>query len=378
MPVDLDSYVAEIVRKPRSRWAAYAKNLLKPFLLSGLSPSAGYFGIWLRDAAFILRAWITLGEAKQGIISCQRLWRNRITESSVVVVGRSGTTFIPSKIADAKFKRKFKGLLPTTIFKGCLEVYGAEPDIDSTALMIETTCRLLQRVDSQSQRTALLPAVVEAANRLAVKDVDGDLVLEQGPNEDWMDTAYRSGKVLYSNACWLSALKALAETAKDRDNWLDLYRQTLRAVVKTFGLDSGEPSGVVGPKEYRHHVWQDMILAAVHVQPDGLLSKLSTTLNANIGPRVVYPGLPRSSWRSRRWGVYHNGAFWPWFSSIHASLLHEAGEREAAWKMMENVLRHCMYEWVEPTTGGARGPRPFRTGCATAVACLAEFRDGGQ
>ena len=48
-------------------------------------------------------------------------------------------------IADDNTRKKFEGALPTTIYyeKGFCEVYGQNPDIDSTALMISTTSWIL-------------------------------------------------------------------------------------------------------------------------------------------------------------------------------------------------------------------------------------------
>ncbi|MDJ0269589.1 MAG: hypothetical protein NXY59_03385 [Aigarchaeota archaeon] len=234
----------------------------------------------------------------------------------------------------------------------------------------------MRQVDSPTKRSELLPLVENAATALLNKDVDGDMVLEQGPNEDWMDTAYRYGKVLYSNVCWLSALRSLAEVDGKREEWYDVYRETRKAVVKTFKLDSSEPVGVVGLRAYKKHVWQDTVLAAEHVESEDIVKQLSKKLDDKIGPRVVHPQLPISSWRSRKWGTYHNGAFWPWFSSMHALVLNRLGFIEESWRIMRSVVKYCLYEWVNPDNESGRGPKPFRTGCATALAVLAELHDG--
>jgi hypothetical protein len=47
-----------------------------------------------------------------------------------------------SSVATKDIQRKFEGALPTTIYnykRTFSEVYGQNPDIDSTALMISTT-----------------------------------------------------------------------------------------------------------------------------------------------------------------------------------------------------------------------------------------------
>lgn len=45
---------------------------------------------------------------------------------------------------------------------------------------------------------------------LARRDMDNDGLLEQSHNEDWMDTVLRAGKIVYSQACWILALKNLS------------------------------------------------------------------------------------------------------------------------------------------------------------------------
>lgn len=52
----------------------------------------------------------------------------------------------------------------------------------------------------------VVPRMLAAVDYLATRDIDNDGILEQGYNEDWMDTALRAGKIVYSQACWILAL----------------------------------------------------------------------------------------------------------------------------------------------------------------------------
>jgi glycogen debranching enzyme len=176
--------------------------------------------------------------------------------------------------ADRETKERFKGALPTTIYhhKGFSEVYAQNPDIDSTALMISTTSWILDvylkaglysyyenlaewtstslppdpssppesaanplssadyknKQDSSSSSIALyspplkiisrptelleflVPRMLAAIDYLARRDKDNDGLLEQGHNEDWMDTALRAGKIVYSQASWILAVNNLS------------------------------------------------------------------------------------------------------------------------------------------------------------------------
>ena len=52
--------------------------------------------------------------------------------------------------------------------------------------------------------------MLKAVEYLENRDIDNDGLLEQGPNEDWMDTALQSGKIVYSQGCWIYGLTHLS------------------------------------------------------------------------------------------------------------------------------------------------------------------------
>jgi glycogen debranching enzyme len=56
----------------------------------------------------------------------------------------------------------------------------------------------------------VVPRMLKAIEHLKSRDVDNDGLLEQSHNEDWMDTAVRAGKIVYSQASWLLALNDLS------------------------------------------------------------------------------------------------------------------------------------------------------------------------
>ncbi|HET7390742.1 MAG TPA: GH116 family glycosyl hydrolase, partial [Nitrososphaeraceae archaeon] len=55
-----------------------------------------------------------------------------------------------------------------------------------------------------------VPRMLKAIEHLKSRDIDNDGLLEQSHNEDWMDTAVRAGKIVYSQARWLLALNDLS------------------------------------------------------------------------------------------------------------------------------------------------------------------------
>jgi hypothetical protein len=183
-----------------------------------------------------------------------QIWSHQILSSNneKLVYGRGSPEMkFLSEVAEENKHREFEGALPTTIYQaGFSEVYGQNPDIDSTALMISTSSWILTRSvrnrralnkTSSPRRAAtsviasehssdyistlllkvgitnplkvidfVLPRMIKAVEYLTRRDLDDDDLLEQNHNEDWNDTILRAGKMVYSRACWILALNNLS------------------------------------------------------------------------------------------------------------------------------------------------------------------------
>ena len=205
--------------------------------LQGISPGGYYQAVWCRDASYILRDWFLTGNIDGILLQLAQIWSHQITPGrEKVVYGRGSPEMnFSAEVADANMEKKFEGALPTTIYQvGFSEAYGKNPDIDSTALMISTTSWALgnwslrygggkdasaagdtQEKVVASQNSAdfvsgllakigvtdplkvtkyVVPRMIKAVDYLSKRDIDGDGLLEQKHNEDWMDTALRARK----------------------------------------------------------------------------------------------------------------------------------------------------------------------------------------
>src|ERR671938_236296 len=226
-------------------------------VLQGLNPGGIYQAIWCRDAAYILKDWFLSGNVDGVMQHIYQIWSHQIEpDKEKVVYGRGSPEMkFSAEVAVKEKEKEFQGALPTTIYQaGFSEVYGLNPDIDSTALIISTTSWILARAIKQqyddtfssSSSSALsssetstviasehssdfvsallskvgitdpqkvaefaVPRMLKAIEHLKSRDIDNDGLLEQSHNEDWMDTAVRAGKIVYSQACWLLALNDL-------------------------------------------------------------------------------------------------------------------------------------------------------------------------
>lgn len=77
------------------------------------------------------------------------------------------------EVAKEGTEEEFEGALPTTIYQtGFSEVYGQNPDIDSTALMISTSSWILAR--SLKDRQSSLPESSQAAETIIASEPSSD------------------------------------------------------------------------------------------------------------------------------------------------------------------------------------------------------------
>src|ERR687883_319380 len=218
-------------------------------VLQGINPGGIYQAIWCRDAAYILKDWFLSGNIDGVMQHIYQIWSHQILPNKEkLVYGRGSPEMkFSAEVAGENKQKEFQGALPTTIYQaGFSEVYGQNPDIDSTALIISTTSWILARAIKQQdisspsseaspvvasehssdfvsallskvgitnpQKVAefVVPRMLKAIEHLKSRDIDNDGLLEQSHNEDWMDTALRAGKVVDSQGCWLLALNDLS------------------------------------------------------------------------------------------------------------------------------------------------------------------------
>src|ERR687888_73109 len=238
-------------------------------VLQGVNPGGIYQAIWCRDAAYILRDWFLAGNIDGTMQQIYQIWSHQIEPNGEKLVYGRGSPEMRflSAVTKVDKQKEFEGALPTTTYQaGFSEVYGQNPDIDSTALMISTTSWILAKIlkdsennhdggsskssllsslsssvhnnastitdntnnkirgyyisritDNQNSSTKsmvnhskvidfLVPCMLKAVDYLLGRDIDNDGLIEQNHNEDWMDTGLRAGKIVYSQACWILAL----------------------------------------------------------------------------------------------------------------------------------------------------------------------------
>ncbi|MGE0242852.1 MAG: GH116 family glycosyl hydrolase [Nitrososphaeraceae archaeon] len=446
----------------------------------GVNPGGHYKAVWTRDAAFILKDQFLSGHFKIILEQILLIWSNQIIattkeEKSIsnflhsdfkikpLLYGRGSPemNFNPI-IADDNTKKKFDGALPTTIYyeNNFCEVYGQSPDIDSIALMISTTSYILsnlldlkdnhtkiesvvtfsrnERIDNKKRieneitsfskfslneiLNFLVPRMLKALKYLQSKDIDNDGLLEQKHNEDWMDTTLRIGKVVYSQACWILALKNFSLLLKKFGNPIESKRleqmanRTILAVEEKMWsakdgcyVDLLDADLHLDVKMHNRLVTQDISLYLVALTEDNKdsnynyiddenMKEYSTrsenytnnSINSDIHqhalstlevlkkrawknnlPLVTETGITKTGPWLLETNEYHNHTCWPWITGIEMLARSRFGKLDDCNILLskfftnDGVNPNMLYEWVNPLTFQGSGAYPFRTGISS-------------
>jgi len=440
-------------------------------VLQGLNPGGIYQAIWCRDAAYILKDWFLSGNVDGVMQHIYQIWSHQISPNSEkLVYGRGSPEMkFSAEVAESDKQEEFDGALPTTIYQaGFSEVYGQNPDIDSTTLIISTTAWILARIlkeggssssladslstiiasehssdyvsallskvgitDPQKVAEFVIPRMLKAIEYLRRRDIDNDGLLEQNHNEDWMDTAVRAGKIVYSQACWLLALNDLCSLlsrfgrTEEADRLMHLADNTIHGVEQKLWseqdacyLDIQESPHTGGP--YRI-LTQDVSFYLVAISQNTASDSLTIHHDRNYqiaenqergqglqDPMIIYKSLHSraintlDAIRNRAWkekwplvteGVlqrtgpwilkphqYHNHTFWPWMTGVEMlarSRFNKFGECDILLSKLAcddgHPELHAFYEWTNPVTGEGSGAYPFRTGITAIRIALADI-----
>ena len=277
------------------KWQSYhnrAKKFMvktEKFIHDGVNPGGYYQAVWCRDASYILKDWFLSGLVDRVMQELLFIWSHQIKPGrEKIVFGRGSPTMkYLSEVATARTEKRFEGALPTSIFHGYSEVFGKDPDIDSTTLMISTTAwildcylqaDLISRYSDLFERRSwksiapptrlpavrtpdvikfVMPRMLKAVDYLQSRDIDSDGLLEQDHNEDWMDSVLRAGKIVYSQACWILALtnlSVLLSHTKKHSEASRLMRMAERNITSVENELWSDDEGCYIDKQEGHHI----------------------------------------------------------------------------------------------------------------------------
>jgi len=261
---------------------------------------------------------------------------------------------------------------------GTREIYSCHPDPDSTAWWLVACGRYTDVTGDTRLIDELRPELQAALDNLVRRDSDGDLLIEQCPNEDWADHMRRHGKVTYTQAVWYGAVRT-AQAIGLAGPSPDAVRTAIRHTLL-------RPSGLLDwccPRTRSKRVAQDfsllILLGVLHADEAQPLLRRLDQLKAPYGHRVVTP-----AFQSRAMGPYHfkrgeyqNAGIWTWLTGWEAQARALCGDVDTARLLVASCFcPGCdrVYEWVEPRRGD-RHNADFATGAGSILSALARLRE---
>jgi glycogen debranching enzyme len=275
-----------------------------------------------------------------------------------------------------------RGGLPTSVYTGrdtyadgTREIYSCHPDPDGTAWWLVACARYIHVTGDTRFANSMRPSLQAALDALVRRDSDGDLLVEQCPNEDWADHMRRHGKVTYTQAVWFGAIQA-ASILRLKGPDPESVRRSIRRELFT---RHGRPRDWKCPRAHSDRLSQDSALLVLMevldlAESTALLHRLDRLASPH-GHRVVTPAFLRSRMGPHhfRRGEYQNAGIWTWLTGWEAQARAKIGHCETARTLIESCFcPTCdrIYEWIEPRTGD-RYNADFATGAGSLLSAMA-------
>lgn len=358
-----------------------------------VQPSPSYQGFWARDTMVIALGLLEAGSS--GLAAdLLRGWaafqiRDDDDPETYVLLNKHRLRWSEADVErpDAAWLRDNRGGLPTCVYlgrdthpDGTREIYSCHPDPDSTAWWLVACGRYAEVTGDTLLVRELGPALQAAMDVLVRRDSDGDLLVEQCPNEDWADHMRRHGKVTYTQAVWYGAVQAAAALGLNGPDPCAVRR----AIRKVLFTRHGRPLDWQCPRTRSDRLAQDSALLVIMGVLDrgegGALLSRFDRLESPHGHRVVTPAFRSSRMGPYRFkaGEYQNAAIWTWLSGWEAQARCCMGDRDRALRLIQGCFcPTCdrIYEWINPRTGDRYNP-DFATGAGSllsAIACLERY-----
>ena len=386
-------------------------NSTADLVTSKLTPGGFYTGVWCRDASYILNESFIMGKRERVSEWLEWIWRHQIGGDDnhnnnnnngpvKFVHGRGSPEMSYRMVAAASQKNSdsttgvnffsdFAGALPTSIQNGYCEVYGKSPDVDSTALMTSVTCKCC--MGNERLAVKLIPRLRNAVKFLESRDLDGDFLLEQGPNEDWMDRMLRSGKLVYNQGLWIAALRQWSallrnsgkneEEADKADAKADHVTEAVESKLWRSDRACYADQSTIGGNPTDVKITQDIFffllaIRAKKYSQDRIGQTMATTqrvLWKKHGSACQEPPSTNTVPPTLGPYKYQNGGVWSWTNATEILARLSYGQIKEPRILLERILPVAHLEWIDPNNTRSGGAFPFRTGIAATRTALREF-----
>lgn len=353
-----------------------------------VTPSPTYGGFWARDTMIVALGLMDIGLFEPAAALLRSWSRHQIKSDdepgTYILLNKHRLNWSEGDITNPTplWLSDNRGGLPTCVYldrpdfpDGTREIYSCHPDPDGTAWWLVACGRYVVLSGDEHFRSALQPSLQAAMDNLARRDSDGDLLIEQCPNEDWADHMRRHGKVTYTQAVWFGAVQAAGPLGLDAPSAAAVRRHIRSRLVTR----QGRPCDWTCPRTRSDRLAQDsalLVLMGVLDRDEAgeLLGRLDR-LAAPYGHRVVTPAFRRSRMGPYHFkvGEYQNAAIWTWLSGWEAQARASVGDIDTALRLIAGCFcPTCdrIYEWINPVTGD-RYNSHFATGAGSILSAIA-------
>lgn len=365
-----------------------------------LMPGPTYLGIWARDTSIVSLGLGRLSRADLAGELLRRYWGYQITPES-----DPGTFIFRNKrIAEWTEDHAFQptkeqlaretGAFPTCVYihtpdfpAGTREIYSNRADPDGTCWLIIALHDQYVCSGDASLLHQFAPGVTSAVSYLWSRDIDGDHLLEQGPNEDWADILLRRGRVSYTQAVWFRCLGAAADifavigemeqSAACRKQQEEVRDAINRILMTPYGYYANY---VASDRISLRRSLDTALLVAFGACNEEVGRRVLTmlgTLGGPFGYAVIEPGYAPSAIGPSKVppGEYQNEGIWPWINAYLALAWAKVGEPGRAKEVIDSLFRRqpdTTHEWIDNLNGEAHHP-DFATAAGALAWAIAEI-----
>lgn len=354
-------------------------------------PSPTYEGLWARDTMIVALGLLDVREydLARRLLRTWASYQVRPDDDPemYVLLNKQERDWTEGKISrpDRAWLEANAGGLATSVYvgreeypDGTREIYSCHPDPDGAAWWLIACGRYTECTGDRSLAEGMHSSLQAALRYVWGRDSDGDLLIEQCPNEDWADHMRRHGKVTYTQAVWYGAVRAAHILGLDAPE-----EGTVRRAIRQAMLRPSGPLDWKCPVKRSTRVAQDFSLLILFGLVEGSegerVMRNLDRLAAPHGHRVVAPHFYASRmgpYHFKR-GEYQNGGIWTWLTGWEAQARALLGQTEVAGRLIEGCFCpgcNGIYEWIEPREGSRHNPY-FATGAGSILSALVRLEE---
>lgn len=305
-----------------------------------LASLVNFSDFWARDTFWALPGVLEIGDA-QVAKNCLELFLSYQKPDGNV----PRKIALDWNIAKYVFKKSFCRRKPHPIFKGNIPLSNSK---DENSLMIIAFEAYLQKTGDHNFASANYDLLKSAINWYGAKMKNG--FVREYALSSWMDTVFKNGNILYTNALYCQALKSFSEIAKitgrekDQEIYEEKYEDFRERINNKFwnGKFYDDELGKHKHFDTAGNAAACFFEIAPQEKADAVFKKLKNIKKEKLLP-TVDPPYPfwKISPAAYLLGIrkYQNGVSWLWIDLLAVGAMLKYGRRNEALKHFEEICR---------------------------------------